>query len=181
MHRDLASSAGHKFEPHFEHFFYKKLFSRASYYKHVSLDPQDLDRSLGRHVRLNTETRQPIRPKDPAVPRGGECYKAYPGLGNWSIFYPGSSVGSTITLGGEIRGKLYTYSFIVRRIRKTRTRFKKNNGNSIIISSNAAKALFFLFLAPSRPTRGSSETVYCVCTETKWAGQQWLLWWVVEW
>ena len=71
---------------------------------------QDLDRSLGRHVRPNTEARQPIRPKDPAVPRGGECYKAYPGLGNRSTFYPGSSVGSTITLrycvrsgGGEGR------------------------------------------------------------------------------
>ena len=56
-----------------------------------------MDRSLGRHVRPYTETRQPIRPKDPAGPRGGECYKAYPGLGNRSIFYPGSSVGSTIT------------------------------------------------------------------------------------
>ena len=73
------------------------MLARASYYKHVSLGPQDLDRSLGRHVRPYTETRQPIRPKDPAVPRGGECYKAYPGLGNRSIFYPGSSVGSTIT------------------------------------------------------------------------------------
>ena len=63
-------------------FLFKEVLARASYYKHVSLGPQDLDRSLGRHVRLNTETRQPIRPKDPAVPRGGECYKAYPGLGN---------------------------------------------------------------------------------------------------
>ena len=72
------------------------MLARASYYKHVSLGPQDLDRSLGRHVRPYTETRQPIRPKDPAVPTG-ECYKAYPGLGNRWIFYPGSSVGSTIT------------------------------------------------------------------------------------
>ena len=79
-------------------FLFKELLARASYYKHVSLGPQDLDRSLGRHVRPYTETRQPIRPKDPAVPRGGECYKAHPGLGNRSIFYPGSSVGSTITL-----------------------------------------------------------------------------------
>ena len=49
--------------------------------------------------RTYTETRQLIRPKDPAVPRGGKCYKAYPGLGNRSIFDPGSSVGSTITFG----------------------------------------------------------------------------------
>ena len=28
-----------------------------------------------------------------------QCYKAYPGLGNRSIFYPGSSVGNTITFG----------------------------------------------------------------------------------
>ena len=68
----------------------------ASYYKHVSLGPQDLDRSLSRHVRPYTETRQPIRSKDPAVPRGGECYKVYPGLGNRSIL--GSSAGSTITV-----------------------------------------------------------------------------------
>ena len=27
------------------------------------------------------------------------CYKAYSGLGNRSIFYPGSSVGNTITFG----------------------------------------------------------------------------------
>ena len=73
------------------------MLARASFFKHVSLGPQDFDRSLGRHVQLYTETRQPIRPKDPAVTRGGECYKAYPGLGNRSIFYPGSSVGSTIT------------------------------------------------------------------------------------
>ena len=33
------------------------------------------------------------------ISKGGECYKAYPGLGNRSIFYPGSSVGSTITFG----------------------------------------------------------------------------------
>ena len=74
----------------------EEMLARPSYYKHVSLGPQDLDRSWGRHVRLYTETRQPIRPKDPAVPRGGEGYKAYTGLGNRSIFYPGSSVGSTI-------------------------------------------------------------------------------------
>ena len=73
------------------------MLARASYYEYVSLGPRDLDRSLGRHVRPYTETRQPIRPKDPAVPRGGECYKAYPGLGTRSIFYSGSSVGSTIT------------------------------------------------------------------------------------
>ena len=60
-------------------FHLKEMLARASYYKHVSLGPQDLDRSLGRHVRPYTETRQPIRPKDPAVPRGGECYKAYLG------------------------------------------------------------------------------------------------------
>ena len=30
---------------------------------------------------------------------GGYCYRAYPGLGNRSIFYHGSSVGSTITFG----------------------------------------------------------------------------------
>ena len=78
-------------------FLLEEMLARASYYQHVSLGPQDLDRSLGRHVRPYTETRQPIRPKDPAVPRVGECYKAYSGLGNGSIFYSGSSVGSTIT------------------------------------------------------------------------------------
>ena len=78
-------------------FLVKEMRARSSYYKHVSLGPQDLDRSLGWHVRPNTETRQPIRPKDPAVPKGGECCQAYPGLGSRSIFSPGSSVGSTIT------------------------------------------------------------------------------------
>ena len=73
------------------------MLARACYYKHVSLGPQDLYRSLGRHVRPYTETRQRIRPQDPAVPRGGKCYKAHPGLGNRSIFHPGSSVCSTIT------------------------------------------------------------------------------------
>ena len=77
---------------------FKKKCLRVSYYKHIYLGPQDLDRSLGRHVRPYTETRQPIRPEDPAVPRGGECYKDNPGLGNRSIVYPGSSVGSTITM-----------------------------------------------------------------------------------
>ena len=38
------------------------------------------------------------RPKDPAVQRGGECYKDCPGLGNRSIFYPYRSVGNTFTL-----------------------------------------------------------------------------------
>ena len=52
-------------------FLLKEMLARASYYKHVSLGPQDLDRSLGRHVRPYTETRQPIRPKHPAV-QGGE-------------------------------------------------------------------------------------------------------------
>ena len=73
------------------------MLPRASYFKHVSLGPQDLDQIVDRHVRPYAETRQPIRPTDPAVPRGAECYKAYPGLGNRSIFCPGSSVGSTIT------------------------------------------------------------------------------------
>ena len=49
----------------------RDLLARASFYKHVSLGSQDLDRSLGRHVRPYTETRQPIRPKYPPVPRGG--------------------------------------------------------------------------------------------------------------
>ena len=57
------------------------MLADASHYKRVSLGPQDLDRSLGRHVRWYTEPRQPIHPKDPAVPRG-ECYKAYDRLGN---------------------------------------------------------------------------------------------------
>ena len=78
-------------------FILKEMLARASYYKHVSLGPQDLDRSLGRLVRPYTETRQPIRPKDPAVSGEGECHKAYPRPGNRSIFYPGSSVGNTIT------------------------------------------------------------------------------------
>ena len=68
--------------------------------KNVFLGPQDLDRGFGRHVRPYTETRQPIRPKDPAVPRKNVIPgKAYPGLGNRSIFYPGSSVGSIVTFG----------------------------------------------------------------------------------
>ena len=81
-------------------FLFEELLARASYYKHVSQGPQDLDRSLGRHVRPYTETRQRIRPKDPAVPRGENVIRftpRYSGLGNRSIFYPGSSVGSTIT------------------------------------------------------------------------------------
>ena len=51
-------------------FLLKEMLARASYYKHFSLGPQDLDRSLGRHVRPFTQNRQPLRPKDPAVPRG---------------------------------------------------------------------------------------------------------------
>ena len=51
-------------------FILKEILALASYYKHVSLGPQELERSLGGHVRPNTETRQPIRLKDPAVPRG---------------------------------------------------------------------------------------------------------------
>ena len=74
-------------------FLLKEVLARASSHKHVSLGPQDLDRSLGRHVRPYTETRQPIRPKDPAVARGGKCYKGYPGLGNRWTFTPGSSGG----------------------------------------------------------------------------------------
>ena len=49
----------------------EEMLARASYYKHVSLSRQDLDRSLGRHVRPYTETPQPIRSKDPAISRGG--------------------------------------------------------------------------------------------------------------
>ena len=56
-------------------FLLEEMLARASYYKHVSLGPQDLDRSLGRHVRPYTETRLPIRPKDPAVPRGGDVIR----------------------------------------------------------------------------------------------------------
>ena len=41
-------------------FLLKALLARASYYKRVSLGPQDLDRSLGRHVPTYVETRQPI-------------------------------------------------------------------------------------------------------------------------
>ena len=37
------------------------------------------------------------RPKDPAVWRGGECYKDYLGQGNRSVVYPYSSVGNTFT------------------------------------------------------------------------------------
>ena len=45
--------------------------------------------------------RKPVNryvPKIPPFEGGGEYCKANPGLGvtNWSIFYPGSSVGSTI-------------------------------------------------------------------------------------
>ena len=53
-------------------FLSKEVLARASYYKHVSQGPQDLDRSLGRHVRPHTETRQPIRPKDSSVQKGGK-------------------------------------------------------------------------------------------------------------
>ena len=60
---------------------------------------------MGRHVRPVTET--PQRPKAPAVPRGGKCFKAYSGLGNQSIFYPGSSVGSTIIRGLQKSLELY--------------------------------------------------------------------------
>ena len=82
-------------------FLLKEMLARASYYKHVSLGPQDLDRSLGRHVPgttavygdPSTDTSQRSRRS-----KGGKCCKAYPGLGNRSIFYPGSSVGSTITI-----------------------------------------------------------------------------------
>ena len=75
---------------------FKELLARASYYKHVSLGPQDLDRSLGRHVRPYTETRNRYVPKIRPF-EGGENVIRLTGLGNRSIFYPGSSVGITIT------------------------------------------------------------------------------------
>ena len=49
-------------------FLLKEVLASVSFFKHVSLGPQDLDRSLGRHVQLYTETRQPIRPKDIVSP-----------------------------------------------------------------------------------------------------------------
>ena len=52
---------------------------------------------VGTYHRMWRPVNRYIHPKDPTFPRGGECCKAYPGLGNRSIFYPGSSVGSTIT------------------------------------------------------------------------------------
>ena len=117
------------------------MLARASYYKHVSLGPHDLDRSLGRHVRPYTETRQPIRPKDPAVPRGGGCYKAYPGLGNRSIFYPGSSVGSTITLAEHCRTKEHGHS----RDREHR-RCRGSRYSSAVHSSGLAGAVGLIFV-----------------------------------
>ena len=43
------------------------------------------------------------------------CYKAYPGLGNRSIFYPGSSAGSTITFGvdGRTRVRIPLRTFLL--------------------------------------------------------------------
>ena len=53
----------------------KEILARASYCKHVSLGLQDLDRSLGRHVRPYTETSQPIRPKDIPCPPWKRFFK----------------------------------------------------------------------------------------------------------
>ena len=44
-----------------------------------------------------TRVRIPLRTF--LLERRGDCYMAYPGLGNRSIFHPGGSVGSTITFG----------------------------------------------------------------------------------
>ena len=63
----------------------------------VSLGRQEFKRSWGRQVRSHTEICHSVCPKDPVVPMGGECFKAYPGQGNRSIFYPGSSVDYTLT------------------------------------------------------------------------------------
>ena len=66
-------------------------------YSIATVRPPEWYETIGSSDRKRGDT--PIRPKDPAVPRGGECCKAYPGLGNRSIFYPGSSLVSTITFG----------------------------------------------------------------------------------
>ena len=58
-------------------------------------------------------------PQNPAVQRGGECYKDYPGdylgLGNRSIFYPYSSVGN-IFPGILLQSSTHTDSSWWRRI-----------------------------------------------------------------
>ena len=58
--------------------------------------------------------RRPVNRYVPKIPpfQGGEnVIRLYPGLGNRSIFYPGSSVGSTITVDGGWRHYFVTYSF----------------------------------------------------------------------
>ena len=62
-----------------------------------------MDRSLGRHVRPYTETRQPIRPKDPAVPRENAIRLILGWVIDRYFTPPGSSVGSTITIWAPYR------------------------------------------------------------------------------
>ena len=94
LHSHLASTAGHGFESHFEHFF----FINACACVPLSISPWFL-RYLNEAGRLAYGRIRYRRPKDPAAQRERECYKGYPGLGNRSIVYPYSSVGNPFTLG----------------------------------------------------------------------------------
>ena len=98
--RTLWHRRGHEFESHFEHFSSKKclrvrlIISMSPWVPRIWIEVWVGIIRTSVHGDPSSATSQTSRrPKG-----GGECYKDYPGLGNRSIFYPGSSVaGSTIT------------------------------------------------------------------------------------
>ena len=66
----LASTAGHEFESHFEHFFSKNCLRVRLTINMSPWAPRIIKEHRSRHVQPHTKT------KNPAVQRGGECYKA---------------------------------------------------------------------------------------------------------
>ena len=93
---------GHEFESQFEHFFEKKclrvrlIINMSPWVPRIWIQIwvgtyDRIRRPVNRNVLIKPISRRST---------GGKCRKAYPGLGNRSIFYTGSSVGmicSTIT------------------------------------------------------------------------------------
>ena len=77
------------------------MLARASYYKHVSLGPQDLDRSLGAYDRIRRSINRYV-PNTPLFQGGGGCYKAEPELPGEKMDRISSSSFSCITLNLQI-------------------------------------------------------------------------------
>ena len=129
-----------EFESHFEHFFQKKCFR-----VRVVINTSPWVPRIWIEVWVCTygRIRRPVDRyvTNAAVPRGGKCCKAYPGLGNRSIFYPGSSVGSTITYGWYHR-ECYT---------RTRRGQQGKSVQSAAADATACDRSFYVGSKPSSP------------------------------